>query len=1744
MSVLRCDGGGELRFRAYQRRRRSGERDAPTLSSSSSSEGSSGRQDVEVTFGGGVSVDVDLRSAIRLIEIADAMTGKGPADVDGDDGAVDDFVDARWEDGDDDIGGASRKNEERERNVRCNGDDVPGTTTVPEYVLADEFNREAYDRIMRQYTEARHLARTRELRGGLLIPSFDDMRDGGGDDDCNFDRNGEGISFDAFFDANDHSVGYYCSMIDGGEGGVAAGGLGGGRRRGRGGDGRRVFMKQTKIELGLPEFTVNVRVKSFTTDDHDDANRTMPGSDWNTSRPEHILLSIGDMRVIVFRSNGESKLNCCMSHFDVECQSMDGQTEPVFRFFDESDDCGSRGVGGLLVSSPPCLSLMAEFSDVADKVRDNACCRVDVTIQPFEITYQERALRRLSEVLAQLPHRSDFTDLEGDVEGGHRGKLRDVQLHVSCGSIVLVVPCQRDPEHKPKNATSCPLFQRHGYRDHGSGGRKFFCLGLELDNVTFELSHKGIVDDNTNLTSKESKAAMSCSHMILFAGGIEIERRRRNIKLASLIPRRADIVVFTGDEVNESSISISYSNETQNSRLNSSFPIILPLSSTKARQERDESDDDEVDDFNDDVVNGARGIQSSDPQYVLSSEAAEAEGALSINVPNIFFDSTPCERRELTIALSSFFSKSSDDDKSEVSDAKGQYSRHNCWLGLAVNVGQISVVLHGSRPSEANSYSLIMDRLQVHTLIGSSGVRNVRFLSHDVTLYELSDFFPSQDVHHRIDFPTSCHEKCKRVRQRFSKSPSSLARAIVFRQKICQSLSPETPALLVDLLLRGDDECGEMSIHVNIYDMTYRYITKSLWLQNIFTLINGESKVTASDKDNVGREDYVSADSRPSMIDLFVNLSDCNVDYTTPLSFINPSRIILRMGEIRFSSNIVMPSAMIQAYKFSLSDLRLHICNYRHCYNEENARLSRAHRHFKKEDLCVPENAKCLSDRNIVGLDDGLCRMDFVNVVVLDKVDATISKLDNDSRRKDPSTTVVLVLGKLSVYACHDSFFCLIQTYNEWFIKATALSAEELAKLKESSETQTEVSFVLNEFLLPLEQQASSDSQSKNEIISTTETVALPNNINCSAVSRTIDIESPSPIDEQQCYDDIELLDLTKTLLFQNYYTIDTSRQALNQSQELDHLMMVTRKEEIDVQTPNNDDWATIEHGFMHHSSLPRERHESAEWIICNSHPTASSNCNSAPISTRSSAVKIFPQHVPVKPILDPFSGGSQVDTAKLTGTEVAPKIEMRIIVKDGSIAFRFFDGFDWVNDAPQFHQREDKPKDRKKVLLSSLVEGGSSSTFDAVPLPEERNKILQRDLAQHKLRRNAHKYFQISLSGLKIKNDSFSECKEHRLASCLDLSVSDFFVAETISMGDPLKMIGEWINETEHPRDDSDGMIMLKMITKHPTLRLSSDGKLMSDESRGTLELLPLRCYLNQNSLLFIRNFFRGPSEAEGEDNQINAVEDGVVSDDGMIDIFFESFKVRPLKLKVDYQPETMDIDSFREGHYIELLNLCPLEEMILTLQSAEMQDLTGWGPVFSELASRWLEDICSTQAHKFFTRASPFQPFCNLGDPLADLVMVLVIPEGNITDYFRGVVGGTTNFAGKVALEALSTAAKLTRFAANQLNSKALASAPRRPRRTPRHAGEASSHAYESVARGLREANYNIVTVPLREYYNSGAGGAARSVCRGLPVGVLCPIAGASEALSYTLLGLRNQLRPDLRREEEESLRGLNYD
>ena len=82
---------------------------------------------------------------------------------------------------------------------------------------------------------------------------------------------------------------------------------------------------------------------------------------------------------------------------------------------------------------------------------------------------------------------------------------------------------------------------------------------------------------------------------------------------------------------------------------------------------------------------------------------------------------------------------------------------------------------------------------------------------------------------------------------------------------------------------------------------------------------------------------------------------------------------------------------------------------------------------------------------------------------------------------------------------------------------------------------------------------------------------------------------------------------------------------------------------------------------------------------------------------------------------------------------------------------------------------------------------------------------------------------------------------------------------------------------------------------------------------------------------------------------------------------------------------------------------------------------------------------------------------------------------------------------------------------------------------RNQPRSAAEGVQFAAQSLSRGVKTASHTIVAIPLMNYQRDGASGLLRSVIRAVPVAVLAPVAGATEAFGNILTGMRNQLDPD---------------
>jgi len=92
------------------------------------------------------------------------------------------------------------------------------------------------------------------------------------------------------------------------------------------------------------------------------------------------------------------------------------------------------------------------------------------------------------------------------------------------------------------------------------------------------------------------------------------------------------------------------------------------------------------------------------------------------------------------------------------------------------------------------------------------------------------------------------------------------------------------------------------------------------------------------------------------------------------------------------------------------------------------------------------------------------------------------------------------------------------------------------------------------------------------------------------------------------------------------------------------------------------------------------------------------------------------------------------------------------------------------------------------------------------------------------------------------------------------------------------------------------------------------------------------------------------------------------------------------------------------------------------------------------------------------------------------------------------------------------------------------------------PTNVKEGLQSAYKSLGKNLGEAAQTILAVPIEVYERSGTEGPVRAVIRALPVAVLKPMIGASEAVSKTLLGLRGTLDPNVRDNVEEKYKKIN--
>jgi autophagy-related protein 2 len=311
-------------------------------------------------------------------------------------------------------------------------------------------------------------------------------------------------------------------------------------------------------------------------------------------------------------------------------------------------------------------------------------------------------------------------------------------------------------------------------------------------------------------------------------------------------------------------------------------------------------------------------------------------------------------------------------------------------------------------------------------------------------------------------------------------------------------------------------------------------------------------------------------------------------------------------------------------------------------------------------------------------------------------------------------------------------------------------------------------------------------------------------------------------------------------------------------------------------------------------------------------------------------------------------------------------------------------------------------------------------------------------------------------------------------------------------------------------------------------------------------LKILPLRCIIDQRAVAFARAFFQSDDHQGSGDclpPHLHVVPPPL----------FTMFRVQAFKLKVDYRPQKLDAKALRNGSVVELINLSPLDGMVLTLTGVEVENEVGFGAVMSILVRRLVEDICSTQLLKFVANARPLEPITEVSGAATDMVVLPWDAFRNGESIQKALTSGAKSLSKTLAYEFLTMSSRAAEYIAGNVSRASAAHhegisggelLPARPFAIPRTVIDTTPHAVESLSRGFQAANYKIVIVPYREYHRTGATGAVRSVIKGIPVAIAAPASGAAEALSFALLGARNQIRPDIRKEEEASMRGLHME
>ncbi|KAI4468676.1 autophagy-related 2 isoform a [Holotrichia oblita] len=449
---------------------------------------------------------------------------------------------------------------------------------------------------------------------------------------------------------------------------------------------------------------------------------------------------------------------------------------------------------------------------------------------------------------------------------------------------------------------------------------------------------------------------------------------------------------------------------------------------------------------------------------------------------------------------------------------------------------------------------------------------------------------------------------------------------------------------------------------------------------------------------------------------------------------------------------------------------------------------------------------------------------------------------------------------------------------------------------------------------------------------------------------------------------------------------------------------------------------------------------------------------------------------------------------------------------------------------------------------------------------------------------RNHSVLMQLQLNKVRFQHEVYPENTSQ--ASRQVLLVSELEIRDRLESSQMNKFLYQYVSESR-PKQSHAHMIVIKAVHVRP------DPKLRAQECHLRVSMLPLRLNIDQDSLLFLIDFFTELSDTSSteetvlsskhntpthqppvmtvsdssyeqqnetssvqsfSDNllqlteedelamkQIEAVNVNNTVNEDCSPIYFRIVRFVPdVPIRLDYHGKRLDMTH---GPLAGLLmGLAHLNCSELRLKSLHNRNgLLGAEKLISYCLQEWLEDIKSNQLPSLLGGVGPMHSLVQLFQGIKDLFWLPIEQYQKDGRIVRGLQRGANSFTKSTLMAALELTSRIIHLvlitAETAYDMMSPGPSVKRIRHTqPQDFREGVAKAYMLVKEGLGETADNLVRVASHEREQKGYSGAVGGVLRQIPPTIVKPIIIASEATNKVLGGVRSQLVPDIKREAIE--------